>query len=105
MARFPAETDSMGRVRIAGAGLAGSAAAMAALQTGSNARMWDPARMPKHKVCGEFLTPEIGPVLERLGLWDQFLEAGPARMSRMRLHFGSGATESRFPEPAFGLSR
>lgn len=95
----------MGRVRIAGAGLAGSAAAMAALRAASPVRMWDPARIPKHKVCGEFLTPEIGPVLEKLGLWDRFLAARPARMSRMRLHFGLGATESRFSEPAFGLSR
>ncbi|MFN0102827.1 MAG: NAD(P)/FAD-dependent oxidoreductase [Bryobacteraceae bacterium] len=95
----------MSRVRIAGAGLAGSAAAIAAMRAGSPVRMWDPARIPKHKVCGEFLTPEIGPVLERLGLWDQFLAANPARMTRMRLIFGDNATEGRFPEPAFGLSR
>jgi flavin-dependent dehydrogenase len=67
--------------------------------------MWDPARIPKHKVCGEFLTPEIRPVLERLGLWDDFLAANPARISRMRLVFGSGVTEGRFPEEAYGLSR
>lgn len=92
-------------VRIAGAGLAGSAAALSALSYGARARMWDPARVPKHKVCGEFLTPEIGPVLESLGLLDGFLKAGPARMNRMRLIFGKREAESRFPEPAYGLSR
>lgn len=95
----------MSRVRIAGAGLAGSAAAIAALRAGAPVRMWDPSRVPKHKVCGEFLTPEIGPVLESLGLWDQFLAENPARMTRMRLIFNGRAAESRFPEPAYGLSR
>ena len=95
----------MGRVRIAGAGLAGSAAAIAAIKAGAPVCMWDPSRIPKHKVCGEFLTPEIGPVLRRLGLWEQFLAANPARMTRIRLIFGSNAAESRLPEPAFGLSR
>lgn len=95
----------MGLIRIGGAGLAGSAAALGAMQAGAKARMWDPARIPKHKVCGEFLTPEIEPVLRDLGLWDQFEAARPARMHRMRLIFDGRATESRFPEPAFGLSR
>jgi len=105
MAPFPEETETVFSVRIAGAGLAGSAAAIAAIAAGSPARMWDPARIPKHKVCGEFLTPEIGPVLQRLGLWNRFLAANPARMTRMRLIFGAGATESRFSEPAYGISR
>jgi len=95
----------MALVRIAGAGLAGSAAAIAVRQCGVNARMWDPARIPKHRVCGEFLTPEIRPVLEELNLWDTFLAANPARIDRMRLIFGNRASEDRFPVPAYGLSR
>jgi len=105
MALSPAETNRMKRVRIAGAGLAGSAAAIAALQAGAPVRMWDPARIPKHKVCGEFLTPEIEPVLRQLDLWEPFLAENPARMTRMRLSFGSGVSEGRFATPAFGLSR
>jgi flavin-dependent dehydrogenase len=95
----------MSRVRIAGAGLAGSAAAIAARRAGAAVRMWDPARIPKHKVCGEFLTPEIAPVLRELGLWEPFLASKPARMTHMRLIFGTRTAQSRFPEPAFGLSR
>lgn len=95
----------MARIRIAGAGLAGSAAAIAAMQCGAAVRLWDPSRVPKHKVCGEFLTPEIRPVLERLNLWDAFLAQQPARMQRMRLVFGNRAAEGRFAEPAYGLSR
>jgi len=92
-------------VRIAGAGLAGSAAAIAARQSGAPVRMWDPSRTPKHKVCGEFLTPEIEPVMESLGLWQQFLAANPARMTRMQLHFGNSVAQGRLSEPAYGLSR
>ncbi|HEU0123728.1 MAG TPA: hypothetical protein VFQ91_24570 [Bryobacteraceae bacterium] len=92
-------------VRIAGAGLAGSAAALSALREGAGARMWDPSRIPKHKVCGEFLTPEAAPVLAGLGLWDAFQELRPARMQRLRLIFGTRAVESRLPEPSYGISR
>lgn len=95
----------MALVRIAGAGLAGSAAAIAARQSGVSVRVWDPSRVPRHKVCGEFLTPEIRPVLESLNLWDAFLSRQPARMERMRLVFGNRASEGRFPEPAYGFSR
>jgi flavin-dependent dehydrogenase len=95
----------LARIRIAGAGLAGSAAALAAMQCGAAVRLWDPSRVPKHKVCGEFLTPEIRPVLERLQLWDAFLDQQPARMERMRLVFGHRSANGRFAEPAYGLSR
>ena len=92
-------------VRIAGAGLAGSAAALGALAAGAPARLWDPSRLPKHKVCGEFLTPEIEETLQKVGIWDAFLHQKPAKMRRMKLHFGRRSAESTFPEPAWGLSR
>jgi flavin-dependent dehydrogenase len=92
-------------VSIAGAGLAGCAAAIAARTAGAEADLYDPARAARHKVCGEFLTPEIEPVLKALGLWDRFLGQQPARMSRMRLIFDGRAAESRFETPAYGLSR
>ncbi|MCU1340030.1 MAG: electron transfer flavoprotein [Bryobacterales bacterium] len=67
--------------------------------------MIEKSRLPRHKVCGEFFSPEIGPELERLGAWDAFLAARPARVQRLELHFGSRKKSSRLPEPAFGLSR
>lgn len=92
-------------ITIAGAGLAGCAAALAARAAGADVEIFDPARAAKHKVCGEFLTPEIEPVLQSLGLWEDFLQRKPARMSRMRLIFDGRAAESRFETPAYGLSR
>ncbi len=92
-------------VTIAGAGLAGCAAAIAARAAGAAVELYDPARAARHKVCGEFLTPEIEPVLKELGLWEEFLSRKPARMSRMRLIFDGRAAESCFESPAYGLSR
>jgi flavin-dependent dehydrogenase len=95
-------------INILGGGPAGSAAALAALRQGARdvqVRVLEKSRMPRHKVCGEFFSPEIGPELERLGAWDVFLAAGPARVRRTVLHFGPRKKESRLPEPAFGLSR
>src|ERR1700722_3581491 len=90
---------------ILGGGPAGSAAALAALREGGAARVIEKSRLPRHKVCGEFFSPEIEPELERLGAWDAFRAAGPARVRRTVLHFGTRQKSSRLPTPAFGLSR
>ena len=96
------------RIHILGGGPAGSAAALAALRQGTRdigVRVIEKSRLPRHKVCGEFFSPEIGPELEHLGAWDAFLATGPARVRRTVLHFGVHQKTSRLPEPAFGLSR
>jgi len=96
------------RINILGGGPAGSAAALAALRhrtRDTGIRVIEKSRLPRHKVCGEFFSPEIGPELARLGAWDSFLAAGPARVVRTVLHFGTRQKSSRLPEPAFGLSR
>jgi flavin-dependent dehydrogenase len=92
-------------INVLGGGPAGSASALAALRKGAPVRIIEKSRLPRHKVCGEFFSPEIGPELERLGAWDAFLSAGPARIHRTVLHFGTRQKSSRLPEPAFGLSR
>jgi flavin-dependent dehydrogenase len=68
-------------------------------------RVIEKSRLPRHKVCGEFFSPEIGPELAKLGVWDAFLAAGPARVNRTTLHFGKRTKSSKLPETAFGLSR
>jgi len=93
------------RIHILGGGPAGSAAALAALRHGAAVRVIEKSRLPRHKVCGEFFSPEIGPELEQLGVWNAFLAAGPARVQRTVLHFGAKLKSSPLPEPAFGLSR
>jgi hypothetical protein len=92
-------------VRIVGGGPAGSAAALAALSETHAVHIVEKSSFPRHKVCGEFLSPEIAPLLESLGIWQEFLRLRPAHIRRTILHFGFRASESRLPEGGFGLSR
>ena len=92
-------------ITILGGGLAGSAAALSALRQGAPARICERSRFPRHKVCGEFLSPEIQIPLEECGVWDRFLCARPARIRRMVLNFGAREKAGLLPDPAWGLSR
>jgi flavin-dependent dehydrogenase len=92
-------------VVIAGAGPAGSAAALSALRAGATVELRDRAAFPRHKVCGEFLSPEIVPVLEDLGVAGELFACKPAVMQRVRLVFGHRVREDRLPQEAYGLSR
>ena len=95
----------MSPISIAGAGPAGSAAALAALAEGAKVRLFEKSHFPRHKVCGEFLSPEIQPALESLGVWSEFLRASPAPIRTVKLHFGDREKSWRLSQPAFGLSR
>jgi hypothetical protein len=92
-------------ITIAGAGPAGSAAALAALGEGAQVILFEKSHFPRQKVCGEFLSPEIQPVLESLGAWRAFLAASPSSIRSVRLHFRDSEKSWRLPIPAFGLSR
>jgi hypothetical protein len=59
----------------------------------------------RHKVCGEFFSPEILPWLERLGVAREFCECGPAQIRRMTIRIGRRERTSPLSEPALGLSR
>lgn len=51
---------------VAGAGPAGAAAAITAARNGARVLLLDKDRFPRHKVCGEFVSPESLRVLESL---------------------------------------
>jgi len=88
-----------------GGGPAGASAAISALRSGVSVQITEKSTLPRHKVCGEFFSPEIAGDLDQLGVWDRFLEAGPARIRRMKLNFGRREKTSLLPEAAWGLSR
>ncbi len=92
-------------IQILGGGPAGAAAAIAARREGAEVRLVEKSALPRHKVCGEFLSPEIAPLLERLGVWKRVLDEQPSIVRSMALHFNHGEKRSRLPEAAFGLSR
>lgn len=95
----------MALIRIAGAGPAGTAAALAALLEGAEVELRDRSRFPRHKVCGEFISPGAAAVLERLGVWREFELARPATIRRFELHLNGRSKACALEEPAFGLSR
>lgn len=92
-------------ITVIGGGPAGCAAALAALAEGASVTLYEKSRLPRHKVCGEFLSPEILALVESLGIRDAFFAARPARLSRAVLRMGSREKRFALPEPAFSLSR
>jgi menaquinone-9 beta-reductase len=87
----------MERITIAGAGPAGSSAAWSALSAGAQVEIFDPAHFPRHKVCGEFLSPEVAELLPDL--------PPCPRIRSVRLHFEKHRKRWALTDPAYGLSR
>jgi flavin-dependent dehydrogenase len=92
-------------VTIIGGGPAGSSAAIAARLEGAAVTLCEKSRLPRHKVCGEFISPGAAPLLRELGVWDAFLQVSPAPIRRFGLIFGARTVSAPLEEPAFGLSR
>lgn len=95
----------MKQVTVIGGGPAGAAAALAALAQGSGVTLYEQSPFPRHKVCGEFLSPGVAPLLEALRVWPAFAAARPALLRRCVLHFGAREKSFALPEPAWSLSR
>ncbi|MBL8178643.1 MAG: hypothetical protein JNK48_28475 [Bryobacterales bacterium] len=90
-------------MRVIGAGPAGTAAAIAAVSEGAAVDLFEKSRFPRHKVCGEFLSPGALGLLETLGVDWRALQ--PATIRGLRLCFPRRESHGRLPETAFGLSR
>jgi 2-polyprenyl-6-methoxyphenol hydroxylase-like FAD-dependent oxidoreductase len=68
----------MRAVHVVGGGPAGVMAAFAAMREGAGVRIFEQSAFPRHKVCGEFLSPAILPLLRRAGCEAGFLQLRPA---------------------------
>jgi flavin-dependent dehydrogenase len=92
-------------ILIAGAGPAGSAAALSALAEGAAVRIAERSRVARHKVCGEFIPHEAFAVLDKLGVGEAFQRLQPATIRNCVLHFGNRAKRWRLEEAGFSLTR
>ncbi|MGO4548766.1 NAD(P)/FAD-dependent oxidoreductase [Paenibacillus sp. 2TAB23] len=91
---------------VLGAGLAGSSLAKSLAGQGWDTLLLDRKPFPRHKVCGEFLSPESQSTLDAVGLGNTIFALDPVRISLIRLIFENGAElEIPLPGPALGLSR
>ncbi|MFY9608735.1 MAG: FAD-dependent oxidoreductase [Blastocatellia bacterium] len=72
-------------VIIIGGGPAGCSAAATLAASGIRVVLLEKGRMPRQKLCGEFITPECFPTLNRLKAMDEILAAGAQKIGRLRL--------------------
>ncbi len=92
-------------MRIIGAGPAGATAAISACREGAEVRLFEKTSFPRHKVCGEFLSPEVALVFERLGLQSSFLHLQPFAVRNAEVTIGRAVKRWKLDEPAYGISR
>ncbi|CAM4380957.1 NAD(P)/FAD-dependent oxidoreductase [Paenibacillus tarimensis] len=91
---------------VLGAGIAGASLAKSLADKGWNTVLVDRKTFPRHKVCGEFMSPESVGLLRGLRLEDTVMSLNPARINMARLIFQGGQTvEVPLPGQALGISR
>lgn len=92
-------------MRVIGSGPAGATAAIAARREGAAVQLFEKRLFPRHKVCGEFLSPGAALVFERLSIYAAFLELKPHVVREANLTIGRAKKHWKLEEPAFGISR
>ncbi|MFP4227533.1 MAG: NAD(P)/FAD-dependent oxidoreductase [Salinivenus sp.] len=93
-------------VVIIGGGLAGCSAARQLAQRGHTVCLLEQQTYPRHKLCGEFLSPEAQASFRRLDVLEDVMAAGARAIHQTRLTAPNGTeTEHDLPAPALGLSR
>jgi flavin-dependent dehydrogenase len=98
-------------VIIAGAGPAGSSAAIHLAMTGARVLLIEEKKFPRAKLCGEFISPECFTYFKRLGVMDQMISAGGASLSETVFYSRRGHSVAvpsawfKFGTTALGLSR
>ena len=91
---------------IVGAGVAGSGMACALANNGWEVVVFDKSAYPRHKACGEFLSPESRSVLRAFELDKEVRTLRPAEIVGVRIHSERGVSlEIPLPGSAWGVSR
>ncbi len=91
---------------VIGGGLAGSAAAISLAQQGLQVRLLEKKDYPTRKLCGEFLSVEVGRTLETLGCLEAVRKAGANAVTRYCITAPDGRSHSGpLPGVALGFSR
>jgi flavin-dependent dehydrogenase len=93
-------------VVVLGAGIAGSSVAHVLAQLGWDVVLLERDKFPRHKVCGEFLSPEAQASLKAMGLYEVVKSLSPALIEQARLISPAGLTVPvALPGQAWGISR
>lgn len=89
---------------VIGGGPAGAAAAITAQRRGARVLLLERGRYPRHKVCGEFVSPEALGLLRSLLADSGILDAAP-RMHRARLFLDGSTFEAAIDPAAASIAR
>jgi menaquinone-9 beta-reductase len=92
-------------VAVIGGGPAGTASAITAARAGNKVILFERGRYPRHKVCGEFVSPESHHVLVDLLGKDHRLLQTPSMISRARMFADGHCVEFRLQERAWSITR
>ncbi|MFG0283701.1 MAG: NAD(P)/FAD-dependent oxidoreductase [Phycisphaerales bacterium JB039] len=90
---------------IIGAGPAGSACAIALAGAGWRVSIFEKARFPRAKVCGEFISPAATDILESLLSPAELESLGARRCGAVVIHAGPRTLRRSMPRPGWALSR
>jgi flavin-dependent dehydrogenase len=91
-------------VLIIGGGLAGLTASILLKRDGSDVTLFEKKRYPFHRVCGEYISNETVPFLQRHGLFPERFK--PEQIKRLQLTSVSGkSAEINLDLGGFGISR
>lgn len=91
---------------VIGAGIAGPCAAVALARRGARVALLETGELPRHKVCGEFLSPESQAVFTRLGIMELIQTQQPVSVGKSRIVAASGKQlETELPQAGLALSR
>lgn len=91
----------MAKIVIAGGGPAGASAAIRLAAAGFDVTLIERERFPRHKLCGEFISPECLKQFGELGVLDEMLSAGGDRISETVFYSRRGRSFS-VPSRWFG---
>lgn len=93
-------------VAVIGAGPAGSSAAISLARLGIRVALIEAGVFPQNRLCGEFLSPECGTLLQSLGVMDRVRSLMPAPVRTVRMTAADGEDWTMtLPEPGWGLTR
>lgn len=88
-----------------GGGPAGAAAAISAARSGHEVLLLEQGRLPRHKVCGEFVSPEgAGLLAHLLGAGAPILDSAP-RLDQVRFFADGRVVEAKLPSAGRGITR
>ncbi len=100
--------ESAPKIAIVGAGPAGASLAIRLASNGFNVTVIEKETFPRHKLCGEFISPECLRHFESLGVLDKMLNAGGERIVETRFYDrrgnGFSVPSSLLDDGGFALS-